>query len=50
MKKWLRLYLRHLRFNRYMVECESSRKSNNVGESTCFNRYMVECELNKYFL
>ena len=31
-------------FNRYMVECEYMKKSENDKKSVCFNRYMVECE------
>ena len=35
---------RRLRFNRYMVECESVSKSARQMNCTSFNRYMVECE------
>ena len=33
-----------LRFNRYMVECESSTAMLSEFVDFCFNRYMVECE------
>ena len=32
------------RFNRYMVECESTRTITAITTSDRFNRYMVECE------
>ena len=31
-------------FNRYMVECEWTRKTKKSSQSESFNRYMVECE------
>mgnify|MGYP004520159315 FL=1 len=33
-----------LRFNRYMVECESITQKAELAQQKCFNRYMVECE------
>ena len=44
MKNLLRLYLRHLRFNRYMVECEFLPLKLIGKPIRGFNRYMVECE------
>ena len=32
------------RFNRYMVECESSLTETTLKSEASFNRYMVECE------
>ena len=31
-------------FNRYMVECESTKSYAGDADTTGFNRYMVECE------
>ena len=39
---------RDVRFNRYMVECESHFGSCVFVRSRCFNRYMVECEFLSY--
>ena len=33
-----------MRFNRYMVECESFQATYSIKSMNSFNRYMVECE------
>ena len=40
-------YLVIFGFNRYMVECESTRMTISQIRKAGFNRYMVECELLK---
>ena len=34
-------------FNRYMVECESVKWTDNDTNEVSFNRYMVECEYDR---
>ena len=39
-----------VRFNRYMVECESFQVTYSTKSMSSFNRYMVECEYPTFFL